>query len=112
MRHPACAARQGTLYDGAGFDDMERKMQGREGVMIRALGKINPSHLLEPKPFDFVARQKMETGSAGARGAAGSAPNSLPPSKAPSVEAVFVETLVMGVGQLCEHDRVDRSEHS
>jgi tRNA 2-thiocytidine biosynthesis protein TtcA len=32
---------------------MERKMPGRKDVMIRALGNINASHLLDPKLFDF-----------------------------------------------------------
>jgi tRNA 2-thiocytidine biosynthesis protein TtcA len=35
------------------LDDMERKMPGRKDVMIRALGNINASHLLDPKLFDF-----------------------------------------------------------
>lgn len=34
--------------------DMERKMPGRKDVMIRALGNINPSHMLDPRLFDFA----------------------------------------------------------
>jgi tRNA 2-thiocytidine biosynthesis protein TtcA len=32
---------------------MESKMPGRKDVMIRALGNVNPSHLLDPKLFGF-----------------------------------------------------------
>jgi tRNA 2-thiocytidine biosynthesis protein TtcA len=34
--------------------DMERAMPGRKDVMIRALGNINASHMLDPKLFDFA----------------------------------------------------------
>lgn len=34
--------------------DMERAMPGRKDVMIRALGNINPSHMLDPRLFDFA----------------------------------------------------------
>ena len=37
------------------LDDMERKMPGRKDVMIRALGNVNASHLLDPKLFDFTS---------------------------------------------------------
>ncbi|MBO9587698.1 tRNA 2-thiocytidine(32) synthetase TtcA [Devosia sp.] len=33
--------------------DIEKRMPGRKDVMIRALGNINPSHMLDPKLFDF-----------------------------------------------------------
>jgi tRNA 2-thiocytidine biosynthesis protein TtcA len=36
------------------LDDMEKKMPGRKDVMIRALGNVSPSHLLDPKLFDFL----------------------------------------------------------
>jgi tRNA 2-thiocytidine biosynthesis protein TtcA len=36
------------------LDDIERKMPGRKDVMIRALGNIRPSHMLDPKLFDFL----------------------------------------------------------
>jgi tRNA 2-thiocytidine biosynthesis protein TtcA len=35
------------------LDEFERRMPGRKDVMIRALGNINPSHLLDPKLFGF-----------------------------------------------------------
>ena len=35
------------------LDDIERKMPGRKDVMIRALGNVRPSHLLDPRIFDF-----------------------------------------------------------
>lgn len=34
--------------------DMEKAMPGRKDVMIRALGNINPSHMLDPRLFDFA----------------------------------------------------------
>ena len=37
------------------LDDIERRMPGRKDVMIRALGNVRPSHLLDPKLFDFAA---------------------------------------------------------
>ena len=37
------------------LDDLESKMPGRKDVMIRALGNINPSHMLDAKLFDFTA---------------------------------------------------------
>jgi tRNA 2-thiocytidine biosynthesis protein TtcA len=36
------------------LDDIERRMPGRKDVMIRALGNVRPSHLLDPKLFDFL----------------------------------------------------------
>ncbi|MGU4174417.1 tRNA 2-thiocytidine(32) synthetase TtcA, partial [Pseudomonas aeruginosa] len=35
--------------------DIERRMPGRKDVMLRALAHVNPSHLLDPKLFDFSA---------------------------------------------------------
>ncbi|MCC0024831.1 MAG: tRNA 2-thiocytidine(32) synthetase TtcA [Hyphomicrobiaceae bacterium] len=35
------------------LDDMERQMPGRKDVMIRALSNVRPSHLLDPRIFDF-----------------------------------------------------------
>jgi tRNA 2-thiocytidine biosynthesis protein TtcA len=29
-------------------------MPGRKDIMIRALGNVRPSHLLDPKLFDFL----------------------------------------------------------
>lgn len=34
--------------------DIEKRMPGRKDVMIRALGSINPSHMLDPRLFDFA----------------------------------------------------------
>jgi len=35
------------------LDDIEKRMPGRKDIMIRALGNVRPSHLLDPKLFDF-----------------------------------------------------------
>ncbi len=35
------------------LDDIETRMPGRKDVMIRALGNVRPSHLLDPRIFDF-----------------------------------------------------------
>lgn len=35
--------------------EMERRMPGRKERMLRALGHVNPSHLLDPALFDFAA---------------------------------------------------------
>ncbi|WFN87301.1 tRNA 2-thiocytidine(32) synthetase TtcA [Agrobacterium pusense] len=35
--------------------DIERRMPGRKDVMLRALAHVNPSHLLDPRLFDFSA---------------------------------------------------------
>ena len=44
------------------LNDMEKRMPGRKDVMIRALGNINPSHMLDPRLFDIagLARQHKE----------------------------------------------------
>jgi len=34
--------------------DIEKRMPGRKDVMIRALGNINPSHMLDTRLFDFA----------------------------------------------------------
>ena len=34
--------------------DIEKRMPGRKDVMIRALGNINASHMLDTKLFDFA----------------------------------------------------------
>ncbi|WP_176084098.1 tRNA 2-thiocytidine(32) synthetase TtcA [Martelella sp. HB161492] len=41
--------------------DMEARMPGRKEVMLRALGHANPSHLLDPKIFDFSALTKQSS---------------------------------------------------
>lgn len=35
------------------LSDIEKRMPGRKDVMIRAMGTVRPSHLLDPKLFDF-----------------------------------------------------------
>src|SRR5882757_3778118 len=77
-----CGSQEGLERNAmkAMLDDIERKMPGRKDVMIRALGNVNPSHMLDPKLFDFAGLQKTETGSAVVSGVDGSRPNSLPPS--------------------------------
>ena len=35
--------------------DIERRMPGRKDTMLRALAHVSPSHLLDPKLFDFTA---------------------------------------------------------
>ena len=36
------------------LNDIETRMPGRKDTMLRALGHTNPSHLLDPKLFDFA----------------------------------------------------------
>jgi tRNA 2-thiocytidine biosynthesis protein TtcA len=36
------------------LDDIEKRMPGRKDTMIRALGNVRPSHLLDCKLFDFA----------------------------------------------------------
>lgn len=43
--------------------DIERRMPGRKDTMLRALAHVNPSHLLDPKLFDFAGL--MTQGSSG-----------------------------------------------
>lgn len=45
------------------LDDMERKMPGRKDVMIRAMGNVRPSHLMDNRLFDFagLAAETPET---------------------------------------------------
>ena len=51
-----CGSQEGLERNAmkAMLDDIERKMPGRKDVMIRALGNIRPSHMLDPKLFDFM----------------------------------------------------------
>jgi tRNA 2-thiocytidine biosynthesis protein TtcA len=37
------------------LNDIEKRMPGRKDVMIRALGNVNPSHMLDTKLFDFAS---------------------------------------------------------
>ncbi len=41
--------------------DIERRMPGRKDTMIRALANVRPSHLLDPKCFDFAALPRSGT---------------------------------------------------
>lgn len=52
-----CGSQDGLQRNAmkAMLDEFERKMPGRKDVMIRALGNINPSHMLDPRLFDFSA---------------------------------------------------------
>lgn len=52
-----CGSQEGLQRNAmkAMLDDFERRMPGRKDVMIRALGNINPSHMLDNKLFDFAA---------------------------------------------------------
>jgi tRNA 2-thiocytidine biosynthesis protein TtcA len=50
------------------LDDIEKRMPGRKDVMIRALGNVRPSHMLDPKLFDFAGLQNASA-DAGGRGA-------------------------------------------
>lgn len=43
------------------LNDIEKRMPGRKDVMIRALGNINASHMLDPKLFDFVSLLNQRT---------------------------------------------------
>ncbi len=52
-----CGSQEGLERNAmkAMLDDIERRMPGRKDVMIRALGNIRASHMLDPKLFDFAA---------------------------------------------------------
>jgi tRNA 2-thiocytidine biosynthesis protein TtcA len=52
-----CGSQEGLQRNvtKAMLSDMEKAMPGRKDVMIRALGNINPSHMLDPRLFDFSA---------------------------------------------------------
>jgi tRNA 2-thiocytidine biosynthesis protein TtcA len=52
-----CGSQEGLERNAmkAMLNDIEKRMPGRKDVMIRALGNINPSHMLDPKLFDFMA---------------------------------------------------------
>ena len=51
-----CGSQEGLQRNAmkAMLDEMERKMPGRKETMIRALANVRPSHLLDPKLFDFA----------------------------------------------------------
>ena len=51
-----CGSQEGLERNAmkAMLNDIEQRMPGRKDVMIRALGNIRPSHMLDPKLFDFL----------------------------------------------------------
>ncbi len=51
-----CGSQDGLQRNAmkAMLDGFEQQMPGRKDVMIRALGNVRPSHLLDPKLFDFA----------------------------------------------------------
>ena len=59
-----CGSQEGLQRNAmkAMLDDIERKMPGRKDTMIRALGNVRPSHLIDRKLFDFVALVAGKTG--------------------------------------------------
>ena len=52
-----CGSQEGLERNAmkAMLNDIEKRMPGRKDIMIRALGNVRPSHLLDPKLFDFLA---------------------------------------------------------
>lgn len=50
-----CGSQEGLQRNAmkAMLDGFEKQMPGRKDVMIRALGNVRPSHLLDPGLFDF-----------------------------------------------------------
>ena len=52
-----CGSQEGLQRNAmkAMLDDIERKMPGRKDTMIRALGNVRASHMLDRKLFDFAA---------------------------------------------------------
>lgn len=52
-----CGSQDGLQRNAmkAMLENFERQMPGRKDVMIRALGNVRASHLLDPKLFDFSA---------------------------------------------------------
>ena len=55
-----CGSQEGLERNAmkAMLNDIEKRMPGRKDVMIRALGNVNPSHLLDPRLFDFMGLTK------------------------------------------------------
>ena len=52
-----CGSQEGLQRNAmkAMLADIERRMPGRKDTMVRALGNVRPSHLLDPGIFDFAA---------------------------------------------------------
>lgn len=59
-----CGSQEGLQRNltKAMLDDIERRMPGRKDTMIRALSNARPSHLLDPKLFDFSGLARNATG--------------------------------------------------
>lgn len=57
-----CGSQDGLQRNAmkAMLDDIEKRQPGRKDVMIRALGNVNASHLLDPKLFDFIGLNRGE----------------------------------------------------
>ena len=57
-----CGSQEGLQRNAmkAMLEGFEKQMPGRKDVMIRALGNVRPSHLLDPKLFDFAALAPTE----------------------------------------------------
>jgi tRNA 2-thiocytidine biosynthesis protein TtcA len=51
-----CGSQEGLQRNAmkAMLDDIEKRMPSRKDTMIRALANVRPSHLLDPKLFDFT----------------------------------------------------------
>ncbi|MEL6946837.1 MAG: tRNA 2-thiocytidine(32) synthetase TtcA [Pseudomonadota bacterium] len=51
-----CGSQDGLQRNAmkAMLSDIEKRMPGRKDVMIRAMGDIKPSHMLDPNLFDFA----------------------------------------------------------
>lgn len=58
-----CGSQEGLERNAmkAMLNDIEKRMPGRKDIMIRALGNVRPSHLLDPKLFDFRGLQNAST---------------------------------------------------
>ncbi|MBN9310763.1 tRNA 2-thiocytidine(32) synthetase TtcA [Devosia sp.] len=55
-----CGSQEGLERNAmkAMLNDIDKRMPGRKDVMIRALGNVNASHLLDPRLFDFMGLTK------------------------------------------------------
>lgn len=58
-----CGSQEGLQRNAmkAMLEEIERRMPGRKDTMIRALGNVRPSHLLDRKLFDFTALNETIT---------------------------------------------------
>ena len=57
-----CGSQEGLQRNAmkAMLAEIETRMPGRKDAMLRALGHTNPSHLLDPKLFDFSSLQTAD----------------------------------------------------